>query len=84
MTILKERGFTEGPVDALARQSFAGMAHFAGTGKGDRCMQCVHWDRENVRLGAAKCWKYQRLTNKPGAAVPGEASSCKYFERRPA
>lgn len=83
MTVLKDRGLTEGPVDDLARKSFAGMAHFAGTGPHNaNCSQCQNWDVSQQKSGAARCTKYQRITGLPGPMVPDCAQACKYFEAR--
>jgi hypothetical protein len=86
MTILKELGLFEGPVDKLARQSFSGMAHFAGTGpRGATCKQCRLWDNDPVKspdAPKAQCKKYQQITNHPGNEVPSIAAACKYFEAR--
>jgi hypothetical protein len=83
MTVLKDRGLTKGPVDDLARQSFAGMAHFAGTGPtGSSCSKCQNWDFVNQKAGSARCKKYQNITGKPGSTVPDSARGCKYFEAR--
>lgn len=100
MTILSSSlPLTEpGPVDysALARNSFPGMAHFAGTGPtGQSCRQCVHW-----RIGAADwyapggkhggapkprgCQAFLKFTmGREGPKVPHDARSCKHFEASP-
>jgi hypothetical protein len=84
MSVLKERGFTAAPADKLARQSFPGMAHFAGTSPtGDgTCRECKSWDREHPNnQGAATCHKFRQLTNQRGGNVPSNALACKYFDR---
>jgi hypothetical protein len=84
--ILKQRGLFEGPVDKLARQSFAGMAHFAGTGpRGATCKQCKLWNYDPIKSPdetKARCWKYKQITNHNGGLVPSVALACKYFEPR--
>jgi hypothetical protein len=82
MTILKERGFYETPIDKLARQSYSGMAHFAGTGPdGRRCGACAFFDRKDDKPEAI-CTKYKALTNRIGKLIPLEALACKYFEAK--
>lgn len=83
MTILKDFGLHASPVDQLARRSFPGMAHFAGTGPdGLTCRQCANWDCKSPDEPKAACKKYKRMTNRPGNQVPREASACKYFVQR--
>lgn len=86
MTILKEQGFTKGATDKLARQTFSGMAHFAGTGPhGKICKQCKLWDYDPIKSPdetKARCKKYKALTNKVGNMVPRDAQACKHFENR--
>lgn len=80
MSILKERGFTQAPADKFARDSYPGMAHFAGTSPTGTCRECVFWEREKIDgRNRAACRKYQQLTNQRGANVPGMASACKYY-----
>lgn len=84
MSILKERGLFEGPVDKLARQSFPGMAHFAGTSPTGTCRECEFWERTKIdNKDRAACRKYQQITNQRGANVPGSASACKYYSLVP-
>ena len=84
MAILKELGLFETPTDKLARQSYAGMAHFAGTGPdGKYCGDCRHLDRGK---GPGKleypCSKFKALTGKIGRSVPVSAASCRHFEAK--
>ena len=86
MTVLKERGFHEAPTDRLARQSYPGMAHFAGTGPGGAtCNKCTSYDFDPVRDAnkfERPCTKFKALTGKLGKAVPGQAAACRHFEQR--
>jgi hypothetical protein len=76
----------------MARATFTGMAHFAGTGpEGMSCRQCLHWDHREYDyhskngkyhglIKAASCKKFKAMTNKQGDPVPDNADACKYFE----
>jgi hypothetical protein len=60
--------------------TFAGMAHFAGTGpKGARCRECTFWADDTRRLNKL-CRKHKALTGRRGPLVPGAAAACKYFQ----
>jgi len=97
MTLFKDHiqeHLTSSPVDAFARASHPGMAHFAGTGPaGKSCRECVFWKHEphayrakNGKYGGAikpaVCMKYQQITLQEGSPVPDEARACKYFEQK--
>jgi hypothetical protein len=65
-------------LEAQARQTFPGMAHFAGTGPfATACRDCVFYNNKTRR-----CEKYFQLTRRKGASFPNSAPSCKYFDRR--
>jgi hypothetical protein len=78
--------------DRLSRSSFAGMAHFAGTGPaGSTCRECRFWQHVQYgyhsRVGKyhglikpCACAKYRSITGRAGALVPDDAMACKYFE----
>lgn len=90
---------TSSPVDALARKTHPGMAHFAGTGPAmTTCRQCIFWDgcgdmgaqrfaKRGMGGGGLKpraCAKYRSMLNgEIGPRVPPDASACKYFEENP-
>jgi hypothetical protein len=62
--------------------SYAGMAHFAGTGPHDRnCGHCAFWDGL-PSVKHAHCLMFKRLTDREGPKVPRHAASCKYFEAK--
>jgi hypothetical protein len=87
MSILKERGFSAAPSDTLARQSYAGMAHFAGTGpEGQSCNRCLYYDYDPIKNSGQMerpCKKFQGLTGQRASKnIPGSALACKYFEAR--
>jgi hypothetical protein len=76
--------------DKLARATWSGMAHFAGTGpKGTTCRTCVHWafDGYLSSKGTLKdtiCEQYSKMMNgRTGGRVPHDAPSCKYYEPMP-
>lgn len=93
MTILKETNYlTAGPCDRMARASFAGMAHFAGSGPETKtCRECAFWAHNNNYyskrgkhhglIRPARCRKYRALTNTDGGQVPGDAAACRHFEQ---
>lgn len=84
---------TSAPVDALARQSHPGQAHFAGTGPhGKTCRECVFWNHVTYDYRSksgkwrglilpANCKKYQQITQKVGDKIPDDAAACKYFDQ---
>lgn len=95
MTILKDalqEKLTPAPFDQMARQSFPGMAHFAGTGPhGSTCRECIFWahgehdyrsknGKYHGLILPASCNKYRRLTQNIGDKIPDDARACKYFE----
>jgi hypothetical protein len=86
MSILSGKGLTEVPFDKMAKQSFAGMAHFAGTGpSGKRCGECSNFCGYPISDGTPDkdyCDKYQQMMGKPGKRIPKEAQACKYFTPR--
>ncbi|MTH96664.1 hypothetical protein [Roseibium sp. RKSG952] len=74
-----------------ADQTFAGMAHFAGTGPaGKVCGTCRHFQVNNnktcsrmpdSRLGKpAVCLKARKLMGGATARIPSRAAACKYYE----
>jgi hypothetical protein len=77
------------------RRTFAGMAHFAGTGPaGKTCRECVfwNWSREGYygqkkfggTLKPQRCLRYSQLSNgRQGETIPSNAQACKYFEPAP-
>jgi hypothetical protein len=76
-------------MDSLARITFCGQAHFAGTGPpGRTCRECEHWlgggyhhHPSGIRtLKPAPCGRFADLMNHPGSPVPQEALACKYYE----
>jgi len=86
MTVLKDLGLTGAPADQFARQSYPGMAHFAGTGPdGMTCNRCQHYDYDPIKHSGKMerpCKRYQQLTGKLGKAVPALASACRHFEQK--
>jgi hypothetical protein len=64
------------------KETFAGMAHFAGSGPaGFRCRECEHWATHHL---SKPCRKFKRLTGRKARPVPGAAAACKYFsEHKP-
>ncbi len=67
---------------AKARDTYPGMAHFAGTGPaGKRCEDCRYLTHLNgTNRNSFCCDEYHRLTGKDGPKIPKAALSCKYFE----
>jgi hypothetical protein len=96
MTLFKEpiqAHLTGAPFDRIARSTFSGQAHFAGTGpKFKTCRDCAHWGHAGAQdyhpkrgkfgglIKPARCRKYQALTNHIGDKVPDDAAACKHFE----
>ena len=86
---------TASPIDELARASYPGMAHFAGTGeRGRTCRECIFWahDPHDYRakngkhrglIEPAVCNKYRQITQQAGAKVPDDAAACKYLDLNP-
>ena len=84
---------TEAPVDQLARASYPGMAHFAGTGpRGKTCRECTFWahgphdyraknGKYRGAIEPAVCKKYKQITLQEGSRVPDEAMACRWFEQ---
>lgn len=69
------------------KETFSGMAFWAGTGPAGRsCRGCAHWraDGYMASSGLLKdsiCGKYKALTHgTEGLRVPHYAKACKYFE----
>lgn len=96
MSLFKESiqdHLTAGPVDTLARASYPGMAHFAGTGPhGSTCRECIFWEhgphdyrakngKHRGLIEPARCRKYRAITLHQGDKIPDEAAACKYFDR---
>jgi hypothetical protein len=79
-------------LDAAARVTFPGQAHFACTGpQGRTCRECLNWQhgawdyhskigKHHGLIKPATCAKYQMITQKVGAKIPDDAGACKYFE----
>jgi hypothetical protein len=72
-------------VDALSRSAtatHAGQPHWAGTGPAHTyCKECAFWKKEG-RERNHRCSRYSELMQgRRGPAVPGDAASCKYFQR---
>lgn len=95
MSLFKESiqdHLTASPVDALARASYPGMAHFARTGPvNTTCRECIFWEHGSHDYRAkngkyrgliepARCRKYRQITSQQGDKIPDDAPSCKYFE----
>lgn len=84
---------TAAPADAMARASYPGMAHFAGTGpRGKTCRECMFWEHgphdyrsKNGKyrglIEPARCMRYRQITLQEGQKVPDEAMACKYFDQ---
>lgn len=98
MSLFKEAisdHLTHSPIDAAARSSFPGMAHFAGTGpRGSTCRECIFWNHgphdyraKNGKyrglIEPATCKKFRQVTLQEGSKIPDEASACKYFDQNP-
>ncbi len=87
-----------GELDAKARRTFAGMAHFEGTGPDNMtCRQCAFWGNANGvdryaasggmrahALKPGKCRRFTELMQRPGAGVPHQARACSHFKENPA
>lgn len=83
---------TASPIDAFARASHPGMAHFAGTGPHLKtCRECIFWEhgvhdyraktgKYRGLIEPATCRKYRAITLQIGAKVPDDAAACRYFE----
>lgn len=75
-------------------QTYAGMAHFAGTGpRNASCRGCAHWiyseaerlvfrrDPDTKVLKLRRCHKFQRMTQCENArAVPHFALACRHYD----
>jgi hypothetical protein len=83
----------EPTIEAQAAQTFAGMAHFAGSGPaGLRCRDCKFFGYEVPRLnnfgevvGTARkpgCGMFYQLTQRHGPKFPGNTLSCRHIEVR--
>lgn len=98
MTLFKDGlsdHLTASPVDALARASHPGMAHFAGTGPyGKTCRECLFFNhgphdyrakggKYRGLIEPATCGKYRAITLNVGAKIPDDADACKYFDENP-
>lgn len=95
MSLFKESiqdHLTASPADPMARASFPGMAHFAGTGPaGKTCRECIFWKHAphdyrsknggyGGKIKPAECAKYRQLSGDKGRAVPDNARSCRHYE----
>ena len=98
MSLFKESlqdHLTASPVDAFARASYPGMAHFAGTGPhGKTCRECLFFNhgphdyrakngKHRGLIEPATCGKYRAITLNVGAKIPDDAQACKYFDENP-
>jgi hypothetical protein len=98
MSLFKESiqdHLTASPIDAFARASYPGMAHFAGTGeRGKTCRECIFFahgphdyrsknGKHRGLIEPATCKKYRQITMQEGAKIPDDAAACKYFEQNP-
>jgi hypothetical protein len=64
------------------RQTFAGMAHWAGTGpRGKHCNECQFWDHPRTKQRYA-CHRFFELTGRHGPRVPAGAVACRHFQSR--
>lgn len=87
-TVREHLTLGHGALERNIRKSFAGMAHFAGTGPDDKtCRECQFWRSEGWSAGgplkAGACAKFRQMMQKPGPKVPHSASACKYFDENP-
>jgi hypothetical protein len=85
MTILAKDHMTAAPFDNMARETFKGMAHFAGTGpRFTQCRACAFWDHASPDkrgvIKPARCKKFRSLIGVDGAKIPGETPSCRHFQ----
>jgi hypothetical protein len=65
--------------ERLALGTYAGQAHFAGTGPRARsCGACALWDGLPTAK-KARCRMFEKLTGREGPKVPRHAASCRYF-----
>jgi hypothetical protein len=94
MTILKQQSdfFTAAPFDRVARATYPGMAHFAGSGPPQKtCRECAFFDhakndyyasgKHRGRIKPAKCRKYRALMSVVGARIPHDAAACRHFNQ---
>jgi hypothetical protein len=85
-------GTSLGDHERLAKQTYAGMAHFAATGpEGKTCRECAYWKfehryfakggRHGGMLKPSPCRKHKELKagNQEGPPVPHSALACRYF-----
>ena len=74
-------------IDAAARRTPDGMAHWATTGPaGTTCRQCLLWSANGYYssgrgLKPGHCTKYTNLMRRKGGKIPHTTPSCKYFDR---
>jgi hypothetical protein len=94
MTILKEQSdfLTAAPFDRVARATYPGMAHFAGSGPPQKtCRECSFWDhghhdyraagKQRGLIKPARCRKFRALMNAVGAKIPDDAAACRHFDQ---
>lgn len=68
-----------------AVKSYAGMAHFAGTGpQFESCQRCRFWIKPPLKPNSKNrvCEEFHRITRNWGDPIPSGASACKYFQLR--
>ena len=77
---LLERGTAmHGPaLDYMAKQIYAGQAHWAGSGPERQCCGTCRFFQ--TVAGHKRCMKFRHLTGRFGAEVPPTALACKYHE----
>jgi hypothetical protein len=80
-------------LERIRRQTYAGMAHWAGSGPSDKtCRECVYWVHYHNqyhskngpyqgKLQDARCTKYLDLMGHVGMAFPDDAKACMFFEQ---
>jgi hypothetical protein len=92
MTVLPDDHLTTAPIDRVARETFPGQAHFAGTGPSfTTCRECAFWDnrrdyhskrgKNRGLIKPARCRKFRALTGTNGAKIPDDAPACRHFEQ---
>jgi hypothetical protein len=90
VTDMSEISKTTGlPYSETERNTWAGMAHFAGTGPpGRTCRECVSWLHTGYSsvgmIRKAACEKYQKMMRDQNSPkFPHYLRACKYFALNP-